>query len=228
MNDGLNKMANEKIAKDACTEKVRHKNVVDGQASGGNSAGNGTGTVHGTEQNPGAAQRQGTKRRPPWFYPAIILVCLFAGFAVSNVLNEQAEKSRAKGFRNANYAPAVEKDHALLLQFQADHPECAKVLRACEEDVTDDGRKDLIVVYRTTDKLTRMVVCMNDAGGVAYSEPIPAPIENQQVQFKNIDKEAEIEFIVSGEKNGAVGYAIYRMIDGQPADLFGDGMEDCC
>ena len=37
-----------------------------------------------------------------------------------------------------------------------------------------------------------------------------------------------MEFIVSGEKNGAAGYAIYRMIDGAPVDLFGDGMEDCC
>lgn len=48
------------------------------------------------------------------------------------------------------------------------------------------------------------------------------------IQFKNIDEEAEMEFIVSGEKDGAAGYAIYRMIDGQPMDLFGDGMEDCC
>ena len=65
-------------------------------------------------------------------------------------------------------------------------------------------------------------------GGIVYSEPIPGPIENQQIQFKDIDKEGPIEFIVSGEKNGAVGYAIYRMIDGQPIDLFGEGMADCC
>ena len=42
------------------------------------------------------------------------------------------------------------------------------------------------------------------------------------------DKEGEIEIIITGEKKGAVGYAIYRMIDGQPVDLFGEGMEDCC
>ena len=44
----------------------------------------------------------------------------------------------------------------------------------------------------------------------------------------SIDKEGEIEIIITGEKKGAVGYAIYRMIDGQPVDLFGEGMEDCC
>ena len=91
----------------------------------------------------------------------------------------------------------------------------------------NDGRKDLVVVYHTED-LTRMVVCQNNEGGLVYSEPIPGPIENQQIQFKDIDKEGPIEFIVSGEKNGAVGYAIYRMIDGQPIDLFGEGMADCC
>ena len=61
-----------------------------------------------------------------------------------------------------------------------------------------------------------------------FSDPIPSPVENQKIQFKNIDKEGEIEIIITGEKKGAVGYAIYRMIDGQPVDLFGEGMEDCC
>ncbi|MDO4265210.1 MAG: Cys-Cys-COOH (seleno)protein SaoC [Eubacteriales bacterium] len=168
------------------------------------------------------------KKRHPLFYPAIILVLLIAGFILSNYLNEQQKLREAQSFRNANYAPQVSEDNELLVRFLADFPSCREVLRACEEDVTDDGRKDLVLVYRTQDKLTRMIVCQNNADGVVYSEPIPGPVENQQIQFKNIDKTGPIEFIVSGEKKGAVGYAIYRMIDGEPVDLFGEGMADCC
>jgi hypothetical protein len=61
-----------------------------------------------------------------------------------------------------------------------------------------------------------------------FTDPIPAPAENQKIQFKDIDEKDELEFIVSGSKNGSVGYAIYRIIDGQIINLFGEGMEDCC
>lgn len=168
------------------------------------------------------------KKRHPLFYPVLILCLLVVGFILSNYLNEQQKLREAQSFRNANYAPQVPEDNELLIKFRADFPECSEVLRACEEDVTDDGRKDLVIVYRTQDKLTRMLVCQNNADGIRYSEPVPGPVENQQIQFKNIDKTGPIEFIVSGEKKGAVGYAIYRMIDGEPVDLFGEGMADCC
>ena len=180
------------------------------------------------KKEPNEAKPQAAKKKKgPVFYLVLVVMVLLAGFGVSVFLNQKAEEQKSRGFRNANYAPNVEEDHELLLQFQKDFPDCWQVLRACEEDVNDDGRKDLVVVYRTGD-LTRMVVCQNNEGGIVYSEPIPGPIENQQIQFKDIDKEGPIEFIVSGEKNGAVGYAIYRMIDGQPIDLFGEGMADCC
>ena len=75
---------------------------------------------------------------------------------------------------------------------------------------------------------TIVVTDKGDSTNYDFSDPIAAPVENQKIQFKNIDKEGEIEIIITGEKKGAVGYAIYRMIDGQPVDLFGEGMEDCC
>lgn len=34
--------------------------------------------------------------------------------------------------------------------------------------------------------------------------------------------------MLTGEKDGEIGYAIYRMIDGALINLFGEGMEDCC
>ena len=95
----------------------------------------------------------------------------------------------------------------ILGKFKEQFPE-ASVGLACEEDVTDDGCKDLIVIY-TEKELTRTVAVIDSGDGVNYNftTPIPGPIENQKIQFKNIDKEGEIEIIVTGEKKGAVGYA---------------------
>lgn len=160
---------------------------------------------------------------------AALVFMMIAAFLVrislESMLNrreKQASSSRVQ------YAKAVEEDNPLWLKFRQEFPE-AKVLLACSEDLTDDGIKDLVAICTIGD-LTRTIVLVDEGqqGGYHFSEPIPAPIENQKIQFKNIDKEGEIEFIITGEKEGAVGYAIYRMIDREPVDLFGEGMEDCC
>ena len=109
---------------------------------------------------------------------------------------------------------------------QIDKQTAGKTIR---EDVTDDGLDDLVVICKMEEgNRTIVVTDKGDSTNYNFSDPIPAPVENQKIQFKNIDKEGEIEIIITGEKKGAVGYAIYRMIDGQPVDLFGEGMEDCC
>ena len=121
----------------------------------------------------------------------------------------------------------MEKDNEALLAFKKEFPD-REIYLACQEDVTDDGISDLLVIYKEG-SLVRFVTALGqDGGGYVYTDPIPAPIENQGIQFKNIDHEGEMEFIISGEKNGQAGYAIYRIIDGQPKDLFGDGMDNCC
>ncbi len=165
---------------------------------------------------------------------ALVMLALVAGFIIRGKLEEthktQLEEEAEEDImsKRADYAEPVGKDNKILQAFLAYMPG-ADVQIACEEDVTDDGCKDLVVIYKK-DGLTRTVVAVDSGDGMnyEYTEPIPGPIENQKIQFKNIDKEGEIEFIITGEKNGAVGYAIYRMIDGVPTDLFGEGMEDCC
>lgn len=164
----------------------------------------------------------------------LIVLILVVGFLVRGKLEEtrqtrmEAEAEEDVMSKRADYAKSVGEDNKILKAFLEYMPG-ADVQVACEEDVTDDGCKDLVVIYKK-DGLTRTVVAVDSGDGVNYefTEPIPGPIENQKIQFKNIDKEGEIEFIITGEKNGAVGYAIYRMIDGAPTDLFGEGMEDCC
>ena len=100
-----------------------------------------------------------------------------------------------------------------------------------EEDVTDDGLKDLVVVYHNPEegKINWMVGLLNRGDGT-YDITLPtrAPIENQAIRFFDMDREGAMEFIIAGEKDGQVGYAIYRVIDGELIDLFGENMEECC
>lgn len=161
----------------------------------------------------------------------LLVVVVVIGFVVSQKLEEkqqEKEEQRRLSQRNIVYAENVDEDNKILQAFMKHTPE-AEIYVACEEDITDDGCKDLVVIYKKG-KLTRTVVAIDSGDGENYTftDPIPGPIENQKVQFKNIDKEGVIEFIITGEKNGAVGYAVYRMIDGIPTDLFGEGMDDCC
>lgn len=166
-----------------------------------------------------------------WIRAIIIVVLIVAAFLIRNSLEEKEVKKQTEAEqvkRDTDYAPAVKDDNAILAVFKEKFPE-AEVVLACEDDVTNDGNKDLVVIYRL-DKLTRTVV-ITDSGNhkdFNFSQPVPAPIENQKIQFKNIDKEEETEIIITGEKKGAVGYAIYRVINGELSDLFGEGMEDCC
>lgn len=160
----------------------------------------------------------------------IILIVVVAFFLSRYVLSKNESQNQLQ--RQRIYAPMVSNDNQALLDFQSMYPE-RKIILACEDDVTNDGIKDLLFIYKedspTEGKITRLVVSMVQADeSYIYTNPIPAPIDNQGIQFKNIDQENEMEFIISGEKNGASGYAIYRIIDGEPMDLFGDGMEDCC
>lgn len=159
-------------------------------------------------------------------YAILVLgVCLLA-FAASRYLQKQTEE-KSGSRRQLAYAPSVAEDNQALLAFKDNFP-ARDIYLACEEDVTDDGLPDLLVIYEE-DSLVRFVTAIaQSGGGYVYTDPIPAPVENQGIQFKNIDSEGEMEFIISGEKKGQAGYAIYRIIDGQPKDLFGDGMADCC
>ncbi|AHM57423.1 putative lipoprotein [Peptoclostridium acidaminophilum DSM 3953] len=122
----------------------------------------------------------------------------------------------------------VPADNELLAYFKAQYPDREPV-QCAYEDITSDGSKDLIVIFENEkDKKQMCAVIAEENEKHQLTEPIPAPAENQKIQFKDIDEKDELEFIVSGSKNGSVGYAIYRIIDNRMINLFGEGMEDCC
>ena len=188
-----------------------------------------------------------------WFKAVIIVLVVLIGFSARTYLekvyrNSQRQEGTVQFFddgsrvgRDLDYALNVEDDNNILQAFKTAFPDVT-VLVACEEDLTDDGCDDLVVIYNTpesdeySDTTTmvngghiRMVVAIDSGDGENYtfSAPIPAPIENQKIKFQNIDKEAEMEFILQGQKGSKVGYGIYRVIDGAPVNLFAEGLVEC-
>lgn len=191
-----------------------------------------------------------------WFKVVIIAVVLLIAFSARQFLEEKYLEATNVGTgsvtfydgegrvgRDLLYAEnlAESDDNAILQAFKEAFPNVT-VLVACEEDLTNDGCKDLVVIYNTPEEdeykanstlvdggYIRLVVAIDSGDGenYTYTDPIPAPIENQKIQFQNIDKVDEIEFVLQGQKGAKVGYGIYRVMDGAPINLFGEGLEEC-
>lgn len=122
----------------------------------------------------------------------------------------------------------VEKDNHLLVHFQEKFPN-NKVITCGYEDFNGDGRKDLLVIYKEGKKKNGMRIVLDTVEGYKFTDHTHAPIENQKIEFMDIDDTPPIEFSVSGSKDGKFGYAIFRLVDDfEIRDLFGEGMNECC
>lgn len=115
----------------------------------------------------------------------------------------------------------------LLQYFEQNYPGL-EVIKIARNDLNGDGRDDLIVMYRASDDRNGMRVILALEEGFLATNEVPAPIEDQIVQFKDIDKKPPMEFIVQGSKGNKTGFAVFRIENNQLVDLFGEGMEDCC
>ena len=155
---------------------------------------------------------------------AIVLAVVALACAREYLLVKDKEAEASSG---VDYAVMVEENHPLLVEFRSRYPE-RTVLLACAEDITNDDIQDIVVISQLEEDISTIVLYSSEAGEMAETPPIPAPRENQHIRFFNMDKVAEIETLITGEKNGQVGYAIYRIMDGEMINLFGEGMEDCC
>ena len=186
----------------------------------------------------------------------LIGIVLFAGFFVrirlEHLYDELNNVGKGKATvydgdadgrvgRELDYEENVPEDNKILVKFKELYPD-ARILVACEEDLTDDGCKDLVLVvnnphkdeYSRATQLTdggyiRLCVMVDSGDGEKYecSELIPAPVENQRIKFQNIDEQEEIEFILQGQKGAKVGYGIFRVMEGEPISLFDQGFEEC-
>lgn len=114
----------------------------------------------------------------------------------------------------------------LLEQYKKDYTQ--EIIMAEKCDLNMDKKEDAVIIYRENKSQNFMVVVVTDGESYYITEPVKAPLEKQSIKFKNIDEKDEMEVIVSGEKNGNLGYAIFRIEDRKFKDIFAEGMESCC
>lgn len=151
--------------------------------------------------------------------PLIVIAIIIGGFALYT-LNRDIVSSNDIGIQN---------DNKLFLHFKKNFAKEIPI-KAGLEDINNDSVEDLVIVYRDEEKDRNFMCAILDLNGEYFiTDSIPAPYENVEIQFKDIDEKDEMEFIVSGSKDGNYGYAIYRISDeNQLRDLFSENMADCC
>jgi hypothetical protein len=103
-----------------------------------------------------------------------------------------------------------------------------KIITLSGADLNNDGKKDLVVIYKENSKKNRMLVVLNLPEKYQCTNSFPAPVSKQLISFRDIDRKPPVEFAVQGMKGAKVGYAVYRVEGALLEDLFGRGMKDCC
>ena len=151
---------------------------------------------------------------------------LSIGLIITFVGCSQKAKVIDSSKKATNYI-SIDSNNDLLNYFKETHKN-NKVLKVAEWDVNGDDSKDLVIIYNISKDKNGMVIVLKTKAGFKISNEVSAPIYNQKIEFKDIDKKSPMEIIVSGSKNNKVGYAIFRLEDMKLKDLFGDGMKDCC
>ena len=134
-----------------------------------------------------------------WAKVILAVVVVVIAFAARSKHEESQidQQTAGKTIRETSYAETDPEDDPILNVFKNAYP-TAEVLLACREDVTDDGLDDLVVICKMEEgNRTIVVTDKGDSTNYDFSDPIPAPVENQKIQFKNIDKEGEIEIMPS-------------------------------
>ncbi|MGB3226282.1 MAG: Cys-Cys-COOH (seleno)protein SaoC [Desulforhopalus sp.] len=126
-----------------------------------------------------------------------------------------------------NFSTSSLYDNKMLQYFADNHPG-QTILKYAQADLDDDGREDLIVIYNVEKSKNQMCVIHYNGEDLTATNSVPAPVSDQLITFRDIDEKPPLEFIVQGRKGAKVGYAIFRIEEGILADLFGEGMEDCC
>jgi hypothetical protein len=90
-----------------------------------------------------------------------------------------------------------------------------------------DDQEDAVIIYRSGDKCF-MVAVLDLTGGWQVTGPVAAPVSDQQITVGNVEDKNPNEIIVSGQKNGAYGYAMFVLDKNQLLKLYDEGMDQCC
>ena len=172
-------------------------------------------------------ERKPGRKRLRRILAAVLVVALIVGLAwLREYLREkEARKDRSTG----SYTSMVSDTNPLLKQFRKDHPG-RKVILACSDDINADDKMDLVVIVKgkKSSDSNQTIVMVSDGMGYFYTDSVPAPKENQKIKFTNIDKDDDKEVMITGDKDGQVGYALFKVRGKQFRDLYGENMKDCC
>ncbi len=103
-----------------------------------------------------------------------------------------------------------------------------ELLTFLEGDFNGDNIDDLIIIYKESEYSNKLIGIYKDSNKILMTAPIPAPIENYTIKFYNIDEKVPNEILVSGKKGANIGFAVYRLENGELISLFENGMEKCC
>lgn len=103
-----------------------------------------------------------------------------------------------------------------------------KWVRLAEGDLNDDGRPDLIIIYRETNRKCSMTLVLDMDKNFQTAGPVDAPAEDQVISVFEMDGKPPNEFSVSGRKGVNIGSAVFRLEDGKIVQLFSSGYGDCC
>lgn len=129
--------------------------------------------------------------------------------------------------KNSKKNVGVSEDNLALKYFKELFPN-KEILKCGEGDLNGDGILDLVVIFNESKNKNKMIIVIDKSGKYEVSNIVPAPVSNQKIEFRDIDKKQPQELIVSGSKGTDFGYAVFRLTDLEIIDLFGEGMEDCC
>lgn len=171
--------------------------------------------------------KSGAKNFKRMVLSVVLIVALVVGLAwLREYLREkEARKDQSTG----GYARMVSDTNPLLEQFRRDHSGKSVIL-ACSDDINADEKMDLVVIVsgKKHSDPNQTIVMVSHGMGYFYTDPVPAPKENQKIKFTNIDKDDDKEVMITGDKNGQVGYALYKVRGKKFRDLYGQNMKDCC
>lgn len=171
-----------------------------------------------------------SKRRMPFLAKLIIgvVVVVVALIALSALRQNLEEKSDAYLAEDNTWAEMVSLDDPALQQVLEHYPN-EELCLACAADITDDGLTDLIVITRDDEKAYTTPLIADSENSWHELERTLAPYQNQRIRFFDMDKDGVNETLITGDRDGRVGYAVYRITsDGEFVDIFGENMEDCC
>lgn len=156
----------------------------------------------------------------PWRVFQILAFFLLVGALAGGCGQEGKEEDK-------EHKGSIRESNELVQFFIRENPG-KEVITFALNDLNDDGREDLVVIYRIGKEKNMMRVVLDLNGKYVETNEVPAPYSDQLITFRDIDRKPPMEFIVQGMKGAKTGFAVFRVEGGKLVDLFGEGMDGCC